>query len=215
MSRSAALLEWLRKTVADRGFAVGSLAKKSGVDRRRLRRILGGSEEMTVDELLALTEALELTPAELGLAEGTMVDAPAALDIEPKQREGVEVDPWGNHVQQLFEVAFGLGCDFFFLARTAELTDSGLPAAVLAQYEGRDLPIRLDAGYHKYNKPRYEAHTVTLTLSFDALYEVTIPWSAIHQVSFFPAEQEPRDDDSEETPEPPTPGTRPTLRLVT
>lgn len=206
--KSAALLEWLRKTIADRGLAVGSLAKKSGLERRRLRRVLGGSADMTVDELLTLTEALEVTPAEMGLADDLG-------EIEPTKQQprarGIEVDPWGNHVQQLFEVAFGLGCDFFFLAKTAELAESGLPQPVLAQYEDRDLPIRLDAGYHKYNNPRYAADGVTLTLSFDALYDCKIPWTAIHQVVFFPAIHEPNDEDVAD----PSTTPRPALRLVT
>ena len=70
MSRSAVLLEWLRKTLADRGLAVGPLSARSGIERRRLRRILSGSAEMTVEELLALTESLVL------------IDPPIAAVIE-------------------------------------------------------------------------------------------------------------------------------------
>lgn len=211
MSTSAALLEWLRKTVADRGLAVGSLAAKSGIERKRLRRILGGSQVMNVDELMALTEALELTPDELGMAH--LPEEPAVEAVT--ERAPTRVDPWGNHPRQLMEVAFELGCDVMFLASTQALGKSGVPDSVLAQYDGGNLPIKLDAAYHKYNKPQYTDTTLTLTLSFDALYECTFPWSAIHQVVFFPVPMDPstEEEEEEDAPEPPT--GRPTLRLVT
>ncbi|TNE84576.1 MAG: hypothetical protein EP330_29250 [Deltaproteobacteria bacterium] len=213
MSRSAALLEWLRKTVADRGLAVGSLAASSGIERKRLRRILGGSEDMTVDELLAVTEALELTPAELGMAD--LEPAAPKLEMATNEPAGARVDPWGNQPRQLFEVAFALGCDFSFLADTSALQDSGIPGAVLARFEGGPLLIKLDAAYHKYNKPRYTDRDVTLTLSFDALYDCTFAWHAISQVAFFPVPQDPPSEDEEDEPVDDTPSGRPTLRLVT
>ena len=66
------------------------------------------------------------------------------------------VDSLGNQPRQLFEFAFALNCDFLFMARTADLSGSKVPAAVLDRYAGRDLPIKMDAAYHSHNQPRYD-----------------------------------------------------------
>jgi hypothetical protein len=67
--------------------------------------------------------------------------------------------------------------------------------------------------YHAYNEPRYHEHGITLTLSFDALYDCTFPWSAIKQFIFFPvspdAQQPKPDSDEDKSP------SGPHLRLVT
>ena len=164
---------------------------------------------MTVEELLALTESLDLSPADFGL--DSVPEGAADLPLAPALSS---VDPWGNHIEQLFQIGFGLGCDLLFIADASQLEASGIPAAVLAGYEGRDMPIKLDAAYHKYNKPRYTERNLTLTLSFDALHDCTFPWHAISQVAFFPLAEEPDtppDSDGQDDEEP----NRPTPRLVT
>ena len=212
--RSQPLLEMLRSLIADRGLNTAALAQASDLDRARLRRVLSGSEDMTVEELLAITEALQLSPEELGLADVPSPEAaargPVRVVEDDEDEDELGIDPWGNHPEQLFRVGFALGCDFFFLANADALQDSGVPQSVLSQYEGRDLPIKLDAAYHKYNQPRYGDDEVTLTLSFDALYDCTFPWEAIRQVIFFPAPPDPA-----EAPDEPDEDERPTLRLVT
>jgi hypothetical protein len=72
--------------------------------------------------------------------------------------------------------------------------------------KGRDLPIKLDAAYHRYHQPAYDEHGVSLTLSFDRLYRCTFPWPAIEQVVFKLVPPEPV--------APPEPKKRPGLRLV-
>ena len=167
---------------------------------------------MTVEELLALTESLDLSPADFGL--DSVPEGAADLPLAPALSS---VDPWGNHIEQLFQIGFGLGCDLLFIADASQLEASGIPAAVLAGYEGRDMPIKLDAAYHKYNQPLYDATAITLTLSFDALYECRFPWSAIKQVIFYPLYEAPEEsgEDIPAAPDEPTPSGGSHLRLVT
>lgn len=208
---SEPLLRMLRELMTRRGLNTAAVADAAGLDRTRVRRVLKGADPMTVNELMALGQALHIGPADLGLPETTADHVPhdAPPPGEPAPKLGI--DPWGNHPEQLFRVGFELGCDFLFLAKADELDGSGVPANVLGQFAGRDVPIRLDATYHRYNEPRYDARGVTLTLSFDALYDCRFPWSSIRQVMFFPAPPEaaPEEEHDEEPPD------RPVLRLVT
>ena len=209
---SEALLRMLRELMKKRGLNTAAVADAAGIDRGRVRKVLKGAEPMTVDELLRLGQALHIGPADLGLpdamSERVTHDAPPPVEAAPTN---LGLDPWGNQPEQLFRVGFELGCDFLFLARADDLEGSGVPAHVLTQFAGRDVPIRLDATYHRYNEPRYDAAGVTLTLSFDALYDCRFPWSSVRQVMFFPATPEgaPVAEDDEKPPE------RPVLRLVT
>ena len=115
----------------------------------------------------------------------------------------------------MFRTAFALGCDFFFLAEAAQLEDSGVPGHVLKQYDGQELPIKLDAAYHSYNEPRYHSESITLTLSFDQLYECTFPYSSVKRFVLFPV---PFEAPTQPEPPPEEPEDRssvPHLRLVT
>lgn len=181
--QSDPVLKWLRGLIEGRGLNTAALAEECGIPRQRLRRILGGNEPMLVDELLAISNALKISPADMGLPEGT--PEPDTLPL-PQEPAAMGLDPWGNHVEQLFRVGFTLGCDFQFAADPSELEGSGLPAAVLAEHQGRGLTIGLTAKYHRYNNPRYEADGITLTLSFDGLYDCRFPWSSIRHVWFVP-----------------------------
>jgi len=222
MSRSSEpVLAWLRTMSEKRGLNTAALAGKCGLQRGRVRKILTGEEEMTLEELLKLTTALEISPGDLGLPGSALLketaDEPSSAlgVVEPEADQGgageggkeavPSVDAWGNHPEQLVRIGFALGCDFMMVATTSELADSGLPAQVIEQYRDGAVPIRLDAAYHKYNQPRYDERGVTMTLSFDALYECTFPWTSLRQVLFFPAP--PR------AVEPPAPK-KPSLRLV-
>jgi transcriptional regulator with XRE-family HTH domain len=226
---SAPLLEWLRDMLKQKGLNTAHLADASGLPRARVRKILSGAEDMTVDELMMLSDALQLDPSDLSAA--TVAQLPSADAIHDAADAGPltpvhggedaatepelpAVDPWGNQPEQLFKIAFALGCDFFFLADTAALEDSGVPAAVVDQYRGRELPIKLDAAYHKYNDPQYLDDAIQLTLSFDKLYDCTFKWSAIRQLVLFPVAPEGTADEEEPEPDPPS-GGPPHLRLVT
>lgn len=222
---SEPLLAWLRDLLKQRGMNVARLASLADLPRARVRRVLAGAEPMLLDELLTLTQALEVQPSDLGLpdqgapseasAASQPEDAPAAdadaaegdadAEIEPT------VDPWGNHPRQLVQIGFALGCDFSLILDTSLLGDSGMPAHVIERYNGGPMRIQLDAAYHQYNQPRYQPHGVTLTLSFDALYDCTLPWASLQQVLFVPAA--PIDEPDE--PDEPSDDGRPRLRLVT
>jgi transcriptional regulator with XRE-family HTH domain len=209
---SEPLLAWLRDMLKTKGLNTAHVADASGIARARIRKILAGTDDMTVDELMMLSDALQLDPADL-------TSATLPKDVAPKPVEAVStgpnVDPWGNQPEQLFQIAFALGCDFFFLADTSELADSGIPASVLEQYRGRELPIKLDAQYHKYNDPRYSVDGVTLTLSFDALYECSFRWSCIRQFVLFPVAPEPTNETDHTDDVDAPPAGVPHLRLVT
>lgn len=194
MSRpSDPLLSWLRNLINERGLNTAAIATRADLPRARMRKLLAGGEPMLVDELLKISEALELSPADMGVPVDQLPDedeseeaAPGLAVAEPDEQAGPDVDPWGNHHQQLFEIAFALGCDFGFTAKPDMLGDSGVPQAVLDQHSGRMMLIQLEAAYHNYNDPRYDESGVTITLSFDALYTCRFPWTAIHQVLFTP-----------------------------
>lgn len=195
---------------------MANLAKQCELPRPQVRKILSGKEAMTLDQLILFSDALGLSQEDLALSN---LPSPASMDLAslqtPQQLEGgPQVDPWGNQPEQLFRVAFSLGCNFFFLTRTELLVDSGVPESVLERYTDNPLPIKLDAAYHTHNKPRYEKTGVRLTLSFDTLYECFFPWPSIIQVVFFPAtpSDEEHDEPSKEKPKPKGP---PHLRLVT
>lgn len=201
---SEPLLRMLRDLMKRRGLNTAALAEAADLDRSRLRRILADREPMTVDELLRVGQALKVSPGDLGLP--SPEDFGEAAEPPPVPRDDdadIGLDPWGNHPAQLFRVGFELGCDFLFVARAEELGESGVPRHVLEQFADRDLPIKLDAAYHRYNEPRYGPRCITLTLSFDALYDCTFPWTAIKQVIFFPATpsvDEEGDETSDEGP---------------
>ncbi|MFT7520308.1 MAG: transcriptional regulator with XRE-family HTH domain [Kiritimatiellia bacterium] len=202
-SPSEPLLVKLRQISAQRGLKTAALAQATGLDRSRVRKVLTGQEPMTVDELIAITQALELGPDEMAAMATEPAATATALPDAPAKPASIEtvIDPYGNQPRQVFELAFALGCDFFFTANASDLTESHVPRSVLDQYKDGDLPIKLDAAYHQYNDPRYSDECVSLTLSFDALYECTFPWSSIKQVILFPAPPAPPKPKPEEEPE--------------
>lgn len=195
-----------------RGRTVADVAQQAALDRGRLRRVLKGTDGLLVDELITLSQVLQLAPSDLGVDAD---DIPAAATAAPGLRlvdvdapaqvaPSVSVDPWGNHVEQLFRVGFGLACDFFFLSDAAQLMESGVPDSVLSRFRGKDLPIKLDAAFHRHMDPQYGEHGIRLVLSFDTLRACTFPWAAVRQVVFFPAPVEAAPVEPE----------RPKLRLV-
>jgi len=230
------LVARLRQIVQSRSESEAELALRAGMSVDRLRSLLGGQEAMTVDELILLSQGLQLEPQDLGLDledhedDATPYEPPSAAvlpyddpfgddtDLGDVDTDALPIedalDPLGNHVRQLFEVGFGLGCTFFFQASTEQLEDSGVPRMVLERYAGAELPIQLDAAYHAYNEPEYHANGVTLKLSFDAIYTCTFPWTSIRRLAFFPEPPEVAPDDPpDEEDEGPKKGA-PFLRLV-
>lgn len=219
------LLRWLRGLLAERKLSAPALAEKASIERGRVRQILAGHDAMTVDELLQISKALSLSPTDFGL--GGAVDDVAVtpggaqlaevedeFDVAEPPHDAVSVDPLGNHTRTLFEMAFALQCDFLILVDTSQLEGSGVPVSVLQRYKDRELPIKLDAAYHQYNAPKYEATAIALTLSFDALYECRFPWTAVKQLVFYPAPPPPPKEEPPPPPEPAAKKKAPFLRLV-
>lgn len=201
---SEPLLKWIRDIIGKKRLNSTGVAELTKIPKARVRKILVGSEDMTVDELLLVCQALNVTPADMGLGEDAVPSASTA-PIE-SNRNTWHLDPFGNHPRQLFEMGFALGCDFLFLVAADQLEDSQIPEKVRNQHAGRNMAIRLDAAYHQYNEPEYYDEGIQLTLSFDALYRCRFPWDAISQFVFYPdpvdgekpaPEPEPEPDEEE------------------
>ena len=68
MSRpSDPLLRLIRDLARKKAMNTAALAKESGIDRGRLKHVLGGAESMTVDELLLIANALQIDARTLGM----------------------------------------------------------------------------------------------------------------------------------------------------
>lgn len=221
---SEPLVKMLREVSQRKGLNTAALARAAGLDRTRLKHLLAGSEAITVDEFLALANALEITPSELGLSTG---EAPDEFDdVEPRpiplravsRRQAppppsLDADPLGNHAEQIFRVGFALGVDMFFLADSKLLGECGVPRTVLARYP-ENLPIRLDAAYHRHNDPQFLPEGLQLVLSFDSLTTCLFPWAAFRQVTYYPLPPEPAPEAPEPGPGSRKPKGRSHLRLV-
>jgi len=213
MTPSEQLIRLIRETAANRGLNTAALANEAGIPRSELKHVLSGEDALTVDMLVLLAGVLDLGQDELA----ALGAAPIEPDNRPQPLKAVhrqssltdlpELDPYGNHAEQILRLGFALGCDIHVVLQSDRLEDCGLPATTLEQFPDL-LPIKLDAAYHHHNDPRFFPDGVQLTLSFDALYTCTIPWEAFEQLTLIPLEPELGD-----VPEPPpTPGAH--LRLI-
>lgn len=121
------------------------------------------------------------------------------------------LDPEGSPSRQLVESGFLLGLDMFLHFERRQLDDSGVPPTVLNDRRFVELlPIRLEARWHRHNRPEFLDEHFRCKLSFDALYTCTFPWRALRQVGFtIPPDVEPEPPKVE-----PPPPARPVLRLV-
>lgn len=233
---SEPLLKILRDTVKKRGLSTVHLSAETGIDRSELKKKLAGQLDLTVDDFLRLAEALGLTDEVVAMQragkwdgsldatspeteeeashEGSPLQlhalrpgAPAAAP--PAARYGL--DPEGNPARQLVESGFALGLDMFLHFDRKQLEGSGVPPSVLTDRRFVELlPIKLEARFHRHNRPEFWEEAFRCTLSFDALYTCTFPWRGLRQVGFtLPPETEPDPAPAEE----PVPS-RPVLRLV-
>jgi hypothetical protein len=206
---SLPLVKILRDAAQEKGLNTAAVAKLAGLERARTKHVLSGAEALTVDEFILLAGALELDA--LGLQ--------AAITVEEKAQEAAPsatppvlteadegylapqvIDPWGNHSEQVLKMGFGLGTDMFMVLDSAQVQEIGLPADVVERFED-GLPIKLDASFHQHHDPRFLPEGLQITLSFDALYTVCIPWPAIRQITLFPlppADGEPVDTEEDE-----------------
>lgn len=158
---------------------------------------------MTVDDFVQLSQALDLSAADLGISQvPTVVE-----DATPESPGTASPDPLGNLPAQILRLGFTLGVDLFLQLDSTQLAGSGVPRPVLARFP-EILPLRLEARYHRHNRPRFEADHFECVLSFDALYTCTFPWSSFRAIRFDLPEAEAVE------PEPPPPPARPTLRVI-
>jgi len=226
MSRpSDPVLEMLRKVAKQKKMNTAALAKAAEVPRSRMKHILSGSESMTVDELILLSQVLELDPTGMAMeedeadgdpSEETQTDAgdPAELrSLGRREIPAFSIDPMGNHAQQIVQVGIMLGVDIFLVLDAKQLEASSIPKAVLGRYPER-LPITLDAAYHRHHQATYLPEGLQVRLSFDALYTCLLPWTAfiaIHLTPLAPAPATPEPDPEPEADNTPRRGH---LRLV-
>lgn len=207
MSRpSDPMLAFLRDAVRRKALTTQALSEKTGLDRSVLKRRLAGTEAMTLDDLVLLSQALELTMDELPGPAGGGVATVSDTDDEP---EGP--DPTGNLPLQVVRLAFALGIDVMLMFDAKQLGGSGVPDAVLSRF-AEILPIRLEARFHRHNKPVFGPDGFQCVLSFDRLYTCEFPWTAFRQVHFVLPVEEPVVPEPE--PEPPKPAGKPFLRVV-
>lgn len=227
---SETLVRLLRDMAQKKGLNTASLARQAGVERSRLKHLLAGTEVLTVDDFVAIAQALEISPHDMGLplpegAEEAEPDEPEpesehegpalrAVGRRERASQAFVPDPYGNHAEQALRLGFALGCDMFFITDVKLLQESGVPRAVLARYP-EHLPIRLDAAYHRHNDPQYLPEGLQINLSFDALYTCTFPWAAFRQITFFPLPPSSTpEEEPPETEEPKPAARRGHLRLV-
>ena len=222
---SEPLLQLLRDVARKKGLNTAALARAADIPRSRLKHVLAGSEPLTVDELIGLSQALEISAGDMaGLPTELPTEADAAgpgPEAVPVRRGGaalatvddgpppIDINPYGNHAEQMLTLGFGLGCDIHVVLDTSQLEGTGIPQPTLARFKER-LPLHLEAAYHRHHDPRFLPEALQLTLSFDALYTCTIPWAAFQQITLFPLAPEPPEAPPPE-PEPseePTPSPR-------
>jgi len=219
---SEPLLQLLREVARKKGLNTAALARAADIPRSRLKHVLAGSEPLTVDELIGLSQALEISagdmaglPADLAPVDGGEPErgpeavagrrSGAQLATVDEGPPPIHIDAYGNHAEQMLTLGFGLGCDIHIVLDSTQLDGTGVPAATLARYKER-LPLHLEAAYHRHHDPRFLPEALQLTLSFDALYTCTIPWSAFQQVTLFPLAPEPPaapPPEPEDEPQPP------------
>lgn len=209
------LLVFLRDAIRRRSLTTQVLSEKTGIDRSILKRRLSGTEAMTVDDLVLLSNALDLGPAELNLPRSSgpvVTPSPMAGDSGGPPEEIGEADPSGNLPKQVVGLGFALGVDIMLMFDSTQLGNSGVPVAVLGRFKEL-LPIRLEARFHPHNKPRFGEDEFGCTLSFDRLYTCAFPWTAFRQVHFLLPVEEPVVLPPP-APEPSKPSGKPFLRVI-
>ncbi len=211
MSRpSDPLLGFLRDVVRRKALTSQVLAEKTGIDRSILKRRLAGTEAMTVDDLVLLSDALALGPDELKLtASGPM--APTVVHGGEEVDAPEPADPMGNLPKQVVGLGFALGIDVLLMFDAKQLAGSGVPNSVLDRFKDL-LPIRLDARFHRHNKPVFGPDEFQCVLSFDKLYTCAFPWTAFRQVHFMLPVEEPAPPPP--PPAPPKVAGKPFLRVI-
>ena len=188
------LLGLLRDVIRKKALTTQELSEKTGIDRSILKKRLSGVEAMTVDDLVVLSDALSLGAESVGVDTRNLHLAAPSAEVEGP-------DPTGNLSKQVIQLAFALGVDIMLMFDAPQLAGSGVPSSVLSRFKDV-LPIRLEARFHRHNKPVFGEHELQLVLSFDKLYTCSFPWTAFRQVHFLLPVEEPLPPAPEPEPEP-------------
>lgn len=209
------LLAQIRKLLNEKGWNSAQLASVLNLDRRRMRNILAGKESLTVDTFFDIVEKLQITPSDLGFAvDSSKLDLSTVEEEDLKNLPDVLFDE-SQQVVELFKLGFRLGIDMHFVADSSLLNKSGIPITVLSRFP-QTIPIKLDAAFHKFNKPEFHEDSLQINLSFDGISTCYFPWKSVLQISFkpehFDAPEKPVKPEKPLEPEPPK--KIPSLRLI-
>jgi len=201
----------IQSEMQKQGMNTAALANALTMDRKELKRILNGSIELTVRDLVRINMILSLDSVLMESPEfpvqpeentSSSDETPQSFQLIDEEKQDWTPEILGNHTKQLIAYGFALGCDMLLICTTEKLNGSNVPKAVLDRYAPR-MPIQLDAQFHQYNKPEYSDNGISLRLSFDALYTCFFSWDSIEQIIF-----KPQPPEQKSTREPPK------LRLV-
>ena len=197
---SQQILNLLLDIMKKKNLNTASLSQKSGIDKKNLKRIFSGKEELTVNQLMLLSAALELQETDflqvpLSPEDADKEDGSVGLKTVTSSTDWTP-NPMGIQAEQLLRLGFALGVDILFTANTEKLDNAGIPKAVLKKFTPK-MPIRLDAAYHHHYKPQYFEEGLEIRLSFDAVYTCFFPWHSIDQVTCFVFEEEPEPENND------------------
>jgi transcriptional regulator with XRE-family HTH domain len=196
----------LRKVAKEKKMNTAALARATKVPRGRMKHLLSGGEPMTVDELILLSQALELDPTGMA-AEAEAMEAepeasgPSLRTLHRREVPEFTLDPYGNHAWQIVQVGLMLSVDMFLVLDATKVQSSGIPKNVLARYPER-LPLTLDAAYHQHHRCTYLPEGLQVRLSFDALYTCVLPWDSFLSVHLTPLPPDPVAPEPDPDPEP-------------
>ena len=116
-----------------KSISTAQMAQQLGMERKKLKRILGGREVMSVDILLQISEKLDLKPEDLsGIEE--MSASKSNTTHETTRKQALQVSTSSSGKEKLWEKIkhvpslkrFEQAC-FYLLVYTDQLKDSGLP----------------------------------------------------------------------------------------
>lgn len=194
---SSQILDLLLDMMKKKNLNTASLSQKSGIDKKTLKRIFNDKEELTVNQLMKLSAALDLQETDFlqipESSDDTMTSQDSAMLKSSESSTDWTPNPMGIQAEQIIRLGFALGVDILFTAETKYLENSQVPESILKKFDPK-MPIRLDAAYHHHYRPNYFDDGIEIRLSFDALYTCFFPWNSIDQVTCFVFEEEPESE---------------------
>ena len=150
MKASDGILATLREAMTERGLNTAALARAMGEDRKILRRALAGQNDLSIESLCKAVDVLGLEATELPW-KAPSLPSQQGPNLEQAD-EAMSIDPFGIQGEQAFRLGFSLGVDFLFVADATQLSESGIPQAVLGQWP-EEIVLKLDAAFHRELAP--------------------------------------------------------------